>query len=147
MTIRKTIAGLATLAVLMMVALVAEAADVSNAKCPVSGKPAKEDAAVDFDGGKVYLCCQNCPKAFEGNTAKFAAKAHHQMVVTGQAKQECCPFSGKPIKDDQSSDVGGVKVGFCCAGCKAKVEKAAADKQVEMVFGSGAFKKAFKVSQ
>jgi len=147
MKMRHMLAGLSALTVLMLVTLVAEAADVSNAKCPISGKPAKEDAAVDFEGGKVFLCCQNCPKAFEGNTAKFAAKAHHQMVVTGQAKQEGCPFSGKPIKDDQTTEVDGVKVGFCCANCKAKVEKAAADKQVEMCFNNDAFKKAFKVAQ
>ena len=147
MTIAKSIAGLAALAVALTVGMVAEAADVSNAKCPVSGKHAKESAAVDFDGGKVYMCCNNCPKAFAANKAKFAAKAHHQMVVTGQAKQENCPFSGKPIKADQSTEVDGVKVGFCCANCKAKVEKAAADKQLNMIFSDAPFKKAFKVSQ
>ena len=45
-------------------------------KCPVSGNTATKDHAVDFDGGKVYFCCDNCPKAFEANPAKFAAKAH-----------------------------------------------------------------------
>jgi YHS domain-containing protein len=147
MKIRPMIAGLTAMTVLFAVALVAEAADVSNAKCPISGKPAKEEAAVDFAGGKVYLCCKNCPKAFEANPAKFAAKAHHQMVVTGQAKQENCPFSGKPIKADQSTDVDGVKVAFCCPNCKAKVEKADAAKQIEMCFGEAAFKKAYKVGE
>ena len=147
MTIRKMFAGLTTLAVLMAVALIAEAADVSNAKCPVSGKPAKEDAAVDFEGGKVYMCCNNCPKAFEKDTAKFATKAHHQMAVTGQAKQEKCPFSGKAIKENQKTDVDGVSVAFCCANCKAKVEKAEADKKLEMCFGDAGFKKAFTVAK
>jgi len=146
MKIRPMFTGLSALAALFAVALVAEAADVSNAKCPISGKPAKESAAVDFEGGKVYLCCNNCPKAFEANPAKFAAKAHHQMVVTGQAKQENCPFSGKATKEDQSTDVDGVKVAFCCPNCKAKVEKADAAAQIEMCFGEKAFKKAFKVA-
>jgi YHS domain-containing protein len=142
----KLSAGVGALAILMFVA-VAQAADVSNAKCPISGKPAKEDAAVDFDGGKVYMCCNNCPKAFEANKAKFATKAHHQMAVTGQAKQENCPFSGKPMKSDQTTDVDGVSVGFCCANCKGKVEKADANKKLDLVFGDNGFKKAFKVGQ
>ena len=147
MKIRKMLTGLSVMALLMAVALIAEAADVSNAKCPVSGQPAKEEAAVDFEGGKVYMCCKNCPKAFAKDTAKFATKAHHQMAVTGQAKQENCPFSGKPIKADQATDVDGVSVAFCCANCKAKVEKAEADKRVEMCFSADAFKKAYKVAE
>jgi len=147
MKIRPMIAGTTAMTALLAIAMVAEAADVSNAKCPISGKPAKEEAAVDFEGGKVYLCCQNCPKAFEADTKKFATKAHHQMVVTGQAKQEKCPFSGRPCKADQTTDVDGVKVAFCCPNCKAKVEKADAGEQMELCFGAAAFKKAYKVGQ
>src|ERR1700682_4506929 len=69
----------------------------SVGKCPVSGKPAAKDHAVDFEGGKVYFCCDNCPKAFEANSAKFAAKAHHQMALTGQLVETKCPFTGKPL--------------------------------------------------
>ena len=46
-----------------------------QAKCPVSGKPAKESSTVDFHGGKVQFCCDNCPKAFAADCKKFAAKA------------------------------------------------------------------------
>ena len=35
----------------------------SNAR--FRAKPASKDHARDFDGGKVYFCCEKCPVAFE----------------------------------------------------------------------------------
>jgi len=107
-------------------------ANNSTLKCPVSGKPADPANSVEFDGGKVAFCCQNCPKAFEKDTAKFAAKSHHQMVASGQFKQAACPFSGKDVVAGTEVEVDGVKVGFCCNNCKGKVEKA--DDKVALVF-------------
>ena len=106
-----------------------------DAACPVSGKGCNPAASADFDGGKVYFCCEKCVGAFDGDKAKFAAKAHQQMVSTGQLVQKGCPFSGNPIKPGTQISIGGADVGFCCPGCKAKVEKAAPDDQVTMVFG------------
>ena len=46
------------------------------ATCPVSGQPAAEEnvVALPKNGGNVYFCCPNCPKAFQADPAKFAAK-------------------------------------------------------------------------
>ena len=107
-----------------------------DAKCPVSGKGCNPDKAVDFAGGKVYFCCGNCEKAFQGDSTKFAAKAHQQLVSTGQLVQKGCPFSGGAVKPGTQVDVGGVEVGFCCNNCKGKVEKASGDEQVALVFGN-----------
>ena len=107
-----------------------------DAKCPVSGKACNPEASADFAGGKVYFCCGNCAKAFAGDSAKFAAKAHQQMVSTGQLVQKGCPFSGGAVKDGTKISIGDAEVGFCCPNCKGKVEKAAADEQVTMVFGN-----------
>jgi len=43
-------------------------------KCPVSGKDINPEATVEYKGEKVYFCCPNCPKAFEADPEKFAAK-------------------------------------------------------------------------
>jgi hypothetical protein len=107
-----------------------------DAKCPVSGKGCNPEKSADFAGGKVYFCCGNCENAFKGDSAKFAAKAHQQMVSTGQLVQKGCPFSGGAVKPGTQLDIGGAEVGFCCNNCKGKVEKASADEQVTMVFGS-----------
>src|SRR5689334_5578476 len=69
-------------------------------KCPVSGNKIDKDASVDFNGGKVYFCCNNCPTKFKDDTDKFAAKANFQLYVTGQAKIVKCPFSGEKLNTD-----------------------------------------------
>jgi len=102
-------------------------------KCPVSGKPCKEESSVDYHGKKVYFCCDNCPTAFKADPKKFAAKAAVQLLGTKQITQVACPFTGKPINPEAKVDVGGVSVGFCCMNCKGKASKA--DDKVALVFG------------
>ena len=109
--------------------------DPKDAACPVSGKNCNPEKHVAFDGGQVYFCCGNCEKAFESDSTKFAAKAHQQMVSTGQLVQKGCPFSGGPVKAGTELAIDGVEVGFCCNNCKGKVEKASPEEQVNLVFG------------
>jgi hypothetical protein len=124
------------LAAVSQVVVSAAPKEPKDAKCPVSGKGCNPEASADFAGGKVYFCCGNCAKAFAGDSTKFAAKAHQQMVSTGQLVQKGCPFSGGPVKDGTKIAIGDAEVGFCCPNCKGKVEKAAADEQLTMVFGN-----------
>ena len=131
-----TVVSLLSIAVACSALVVSAAVkEPKDAKCPVSGKGCNPDKSADFAGGKVYFCCGNCAGAFEKDSAKFAAKAHQQMVSTGQLVQKGCPFSGGPVKDGTKIMIGDAEVGFCCPNCKGKVEKAAADEQVTMVFG------------
>jgi hypothetical protein len=134
---------IATIVSLLSIAVACTAVTVSaavkepkDAKCPVSGQGCNPEKSADFASGKVYFCCGNCAGAFEKDSAKFAAKAHQQMVSTGQLVQKGCPFSGGPVKDGTKIMVGDAEVGFCCPNCKGKVEKASADEQVTMVFGN-----------
>jgi len=114
----------------------------SALKCPVSGRAANPEVTVDYRGGEIALCCAGCAKPFEENTEKYATKANLQLVRSGQAEQVGCPISGRDVNPDQTLAVGGVDVGFCCGGCKAKVAKA--DDPVAAVFGDG-FDKAYEV--
>lgn len=131
-------AGCAALLAVCFSAAVVSAAvkDPKDAACPVSGKKCNPEKHVAFSGGQVYFCCGNCEKAFEADSAKFAAKAHQQMVSTGQLTQKGCPFSGGPVKAGTEVDIDGVEVGFCCNNCKGKVEKASPEQRVTMVFGN-----------
>ena len=117
-------------------AVVAAPREPKDAKCPVSGKGCNPEKSADFAGGKVYFCCGNCESAFKGDSAKFAAKAHQQMVSTGQLVQKGCPFSGGPVKEGTQVSIGDAEVSFCCNNCKGKVEKASPEEQVTLVFGS-----------
>jgi len=116
-------------------------------KCPVSGKEAKETSAVDFGGGKVYFCCDMCPKEFAANKAKYTAKANQQLVCTKQATQVSCPFTGMQVNEDTIINVGGAKVGFCCQMCLGKAENVKGEAQVNLLFNAAAFKKGFEVKK
>ncbi len=118
-------------------------------KCVVSGKAAKDvdGSSVAYKGGKVFFCCAGCPKAFDKDTQKFAAKANHQLIATGQAKQAKCPITGKDLNPEQKVKVQDVEVTFCCPGCKGKVSKAEGAEQAELVFSDKAFDKGFKIAK
>lgn len=118
-----------------------EEAKEFKASCPVSGGPAKAENAVAYAGKEVYFCCKNCPKAFSANTEKFANKANHQLVQTGQAVQVGCPMSGRKVNPDTAIDVAGVSVAFCCENCQGKAESS--DDALALIFGN--FAKGFTV--
>ncbi|MCR9202030.1 MAG: hypothetical protein NXI04_25590 [Planctomycetaceae bacterium] len=125
-----------------------KATKVEKVKCAVAGKEIKiADAKVaTYKGAKVYVCCGACKAKLEKTPAKFAVKANHQLVLTGQAKQVNCPFAGKPADKAKSVEMAGVKVAFCCGGCQGKAKAAKGDKQLELVFSDKAFAKGFKVT-
>jgi YHS domain-containing protein len=124
-----------------------EKAKEFKATCPLSNKAALQDKTADYKGGKVYFCCENCPKAFAKDPAKFATKANQQLIATGQTNQLKCPLSGGPLNPDASLEVAGAKVGFCCNNCKGKVAEAKGDAQAELVFSDAAFAKGFEVKK
>lgn len=151
MKTKTTLLVLAVAAALVLPRLTAEDKPkdkLNGAKCPVAGtKAAKEDQSAEYRGAKVYFCCGGCPDAFAKDKAKYATKANHQLVQTGQAKQEKCPLSGGDLNKDATVKVAGVTVTFCCNNCKGKVEKAKEDEQLELAFSDKAFDKGFKVEK
>ena len=128
-----------------LLAVGAEPKAVVKPKCPVSGGAIDKSVSADYKGKKVYFCCAKCVKAFEDDTAKYAAKANLQLVSTGQFKQKACPISGKACKPSFTSKVGGVKVAYCCAKCEGSVANADVKNQLAMVFGKK-FDKAFRAT-
>jgi hypothetical protein len=139
---------------LLLTAVVADEVKLDGIKCLVAAKnAAKADKTRDYKDGKVYFCCDNCPKKFDEDQAgdkKMSTKANTQLVATGQAKQHKCPLSGGDLDKDTEITVAGAKVQFCCNMCKGKIEKLKdkADEQADAVFGDKAFEKAgFKVEK
>ena len=142
---KRFIALIATVAFLSTASLYgAKEVKLDGIKCPVSGKAVKAEHAKGYKKtAKVYFCCPNCPKAFAGNTAKFAAKANQQLYATGQATAVKCPLTGKPLNAVQKVTINGKATAFCCGGCKDKVTKA--EDKITLVFADAAFAKGFKV--
>jgi len=122
----------------------AKRSPLAAAKCPVSGGKVKEASTVAYKGGKVYFCCDNCPKKFSAETAKFATKANHQLAVTRQVRCFKCPISGRDLNKETTIRVAGARVTFCCNNCKGKAEAAKGDAQLALLFSDAAFKKGFK---
>ncbi len=142
---KRFIALIATVAFLSTASLYgAKEVKLDGIKCPVSGKAVKAEHAVAYKGVKAYFCCPNCPKAFAKDTAKFSAKANHQLYATGQAKLVACALTKKPLNTATKVEIGGKAVCFCCNGCKGKVTKA--EDKITLVFADAAFAKGFKVN-
>ena len=129
--------------------IAADKIDLKDIKCVVNPKgPAKAGTEVAYKGGHVFFCCNNCPKAFQADTAKFATRANHQLVATRQAVQGACPLSGGKLNKEATVNVSGAVVAFCCENCQGKVAKAEGDEQLALVFSDAAFAKAkFKVAK
>lgn len=122
------------------------AADDKKILCPISGHEVDKSFSVTHNGGKVYVCCEECVKGFNADPAKYAAKANLQLVQTGQAKEIKCPLSGQPLNPATKIQVGGVDVAFCCNNCKGKAAAAKGDDQIKLVFNDEAFKKGYEVT-
>lgn len=146
---RNVLVALCSVMLLAATLVAAEKIDLKNIKCVVNAKgAAKEGTGVAYKGGEVFFCCQNCPKAFAADTAKFATRANHQLVATKQAKQSACPLSGGKLNPDKTVTVAGATVAFCCENCQGAVAKLEGDAQLEKVFSDAAFAKAkFKVAK
>jgi hypothetical protein len=143
MKFRLCMAALAVVAVVATASL--RAADAPDLKCPVSGKPVDASKTVDFNGGKVAFCCENCPKAFTAAPDKFKGKANLQLVQSKQLKQVKCPLTGRPMADDKAVEVGGVSVKLCCGNCLKKAQGLSGDEQVNLLFGDT--KKGFEAAK
>lgn len=134
--------AVAVLVIGSSIALAATKPSLEGVKCIVqTSKAADESKSAEWKKGKVYFCCPNCPKAFSANKEKYATKANAQLVATKQYKQTACPISGEKLDESTAIEVGKVKVAFCCTKCKAKVEAAKGDEQLDLVFGEKAFEK------
>ena len=123
----------------------ASGADLPELKCPVSGHAASRQYVAEHNGGKVYFCSDKCAKEFAAKTNEFAAKANLQLVQSGQFKLVKCPLEGYTLNPITAMEVGGVKVLFCCKGCKNEVRLAKSeDERINLVFNDKAFRKGFE---
>lgn len=141
------ILSLGIVAVVATALIAAEGIKLEGITCLFGDKPAQADKSVDYKGGKVFFCCENCPKNFSKDPAKHAVAANKQLFATGQFVQKACPLSGGKLKDSTAVKVGGVEVKFCCENCQGKVAKSEAAAAAELVFADKAFEKGFELKK
>jgi YHS domain-containing protein len=89
--------------------------------CPVMGGTVNKGLYEDYDGRRVYFCCEGCRKPFKEDPAKYIKileeKGEHIEQVSETVPQKTCPVMGAPIKKTVYTDHEGKRVYFCCAGC------------------------------
>lgn len=91
-----------------VVALVGVSAKDEKAKCPISGKAAKDDISLNVNGKVFKFCCNNCPKAF----------AKKIRVKDEGADGKSCPISNKDAGTEVTLlHATAQKVAFCCNNC------------------------------
>lgn len=136
----------ATLATAVLVDALQAADPVAT--CPITGKPINKDVSIDYKGGKLFFCCPACVAKFQAEKEKFAPWANYQLVMTGQAQQTSCPFTGRAINPNIGPEmVAQAKIGFCCTGCKNTVTRTTDPRdRFTLVFGEP-FDKAFVVKK
>lgn len=97
----------------------------TQTKCPVMGNPINENSFVDYNGLRIFFCCDGCKEKFLADADAYIEK----MKASGEEPmrlkpQSVCPVSGEELKSkDSYLDYEGVRVYFCCDNCIAAFEK------------------------
>ncbi len=103
----------------------AKAMGQAQTACPISGKPIDKKIYADYNGERVYFCCEDCKAAFKNDPAEVISKLKADGVKLEKVSmmQTKCPVMGGKIDKKLSAVHDGKKVYFCCPACKAKFEK------------------------
>ena len=88
-------------------------AALAEDKCPISGKAAKPETAIEVNGKAVSFCCNNCPETYK------------KKINLVDAGPKTCPVSSKEASKEHSLIVSRHEaIYFCCAECaKGYAEK------------------------
>jgi YHS domain-containing protein len=96
--------------------------------CPVSGESIDKASSphVDWEGQRVYFCCNKCPARFKADPEKYFAKIAEAGVELENV-QTTCPVSDEDLGGEMGDPVKvshkGRTVKLCCNMCKPKFEK------------------------
>ena len=124
-----------------------QAVEKSGAVCPVTARPISASVAIDYQGAKVYFSSPDSIPIFQANLAKYASRANYQLVVTGQAREVACPFTGKPLNPNiPTVRVYGLDVGFCCRACQQTAAGVDMLTRLDLIFGD-AFKTGYAIEK
>ena len=95
---------------------------VHQTKCPVMGGDINKDVYVDYQGQRVYFCCNGCQSTFLKDPEKYFKKMAKENVLLESVQKEC-PVMGGKIDKKVYTDYNGRRVYFCCASCKKTFAK------------------------
>lgn len=70
--------------------------------CPVSGEALEDDTYLDYEGRRVFLCCDKCVKMFKKNPAKYLS-----ALTTASAEVDTKKTEPKKAGDHSGHDHSG----------------------------------------
>jgi YHS domain-containing protein len=73
------------------------AAAIAQKLCPVTDDPIDPKIYVDYQGRRVYFCCEMCPPMFKKDPEKYLKKLDEQMKGAAPAAKDTPPAAEKPI--------------------------------------------------
>ena len=153
--------NLLALAISWLVCLMNTASPVAaqqypGVKCVVDGNlQCKVQYSVEFGQGNVFFGNKAGFEHFQNNVLRklkrgqqpersLVLKANHQLALTNQVRQKCCPVSGKPFEKEHHLVIAGVKVFFHDSTAREKMQAAESTwHRAQQVFTSDAFAKSF----
>jgi len=73
------------------------AAAIAQKLCPVTDDPIDPKIYLDYQGRRVYFCCEMCPPMFKKDPEKYLKKLDEQMKGAAPAAKDTPPAAEKPI--------------------------------------------------
>jgi len=58
--------------------------EIAQKICPVMGNPIDPNMYTDYEGRRIYFCCQSCKTAFAKDPEKYIAKVDEQLQGVGK---------------------------------------------------------------
>jgi YHS domain-containing protein len=86
--------------------------------CPVMGGKIDSNSYTDFQGQRIYHCCDACKATFKKDPEKYFKKIADEKILLENI-QEKCPVMGGKINKESFIDYKGRRIYMCCDGCKA----------------------------
>lgn len=80
----------------------------SQKKCPVMGGTINTELYADYEGKRVYFCCEGCIPEFQKNTAKYIKKLEDEGVTLEKA-----PEAGVKKESSPGTDTSGKQRNSC----------------------------------
>jgi len=123
---RKSLLALATM--ILAGAAAAPATAGEQTACPVSGEKIDKASSphVDWEGQRIYFCCDKCPAKFKADPEKYFAKIAEAGVEL-ENMQTACPVSDEDLGGEMGNPVKvtykGRTVKLCCKMCTGKFDK------------------------
>ncbi len=95
--------------------------------CPLADNKIDKESFADYEGKRVYLCCDGCLARFKNNPQKAIEKLEERGVTVAMSAevttQKSCPINGNSIDKTLFADHDFKRLFFCSEKCRKKFKK------------------------